>query len=137
MLVYEKISTLKKLLVKLLYKSHSPRNFKLPYLIAVLIAQGGQMVGTVVADVTYVLHLALVTVSDPLDLLGAILLDAVHLLRVILAQTLQLLTLVILDVVEHLVDLLGAWSDAHVPTAQTPFLTAASTMINVGVVFLF
>lgn len=91
------------------------------------------MIGSVVSDVANVLHLALVTVPDPLHLLNAIFLDSVHLLSVILAQPLELLAFVRFNVVHHLVDLLRSGCRSHAE-AQAPPRTAApkyfSTITN-------
>lgn len=95
------------------------------YLIVILVSQCGQMTGTVVPYVPYVPHLPLVAVANPLDLLGAIVLDSMHLLRVVLPQSFELLALVLLDVVEHLVDLLRSRRHPHASTAQTPLDASA------------
>lgn len=90
------------------------------YLIVVLISQRGQVGGTIVSYVSYMLHLTLVALADPFYLLNAIVLDSVYLLRVILPQSFELLALVLFDIVEHLVDLLGSRRHAHASAAQAP-----------------
>lgn len=67
------------------------------------------------------LHLTLVTVTNPLHLLDAVVLNSVHLLRVVLPQSFELLALVLFDVIEHLINLLRSWRHSHASATQAPF----------------
>lgn len=83
------------------------------------------MIRAVIPESADVLHLALVAVANPLDLLGAVVLDPPHLEGVVLAQPLELLTLVLLDVVQHLVDLLRSWLRREAVAAEALLVASA------------
>ena len=66
------------------------------YLVVVLIADGCELLGTVVPHATQIPDLARVALLDAIHLLVAVLADAVHLAVVVVAESVELLALVLL-----------------------------------------
>lgn len=119
---------IKKKRLNLIAKNTAIKNnlYRISYLIIILISQRGQVTGTIIPYIPYMLHLTFVAVANPFHLLSAVVFNSVHLLGIVFPQFFKLLALVLLNVVKHLVDLLSSRRHSYTSTTQAPFAASAS-----------